>query len=231
MNTRSLEIKLGIAILVTLVFAIWMNLDGNPWLSNIGFLVAGGLLTTSVELLRQSIERPKRTVEISRSLYQELANRVARCVFDYEKPWEAWIKPNSCRENEVNLIRLRGFIPIPPVVYPATASQIGLLSDDAAQAIIRFYAAHSIFRKDMEDAAAYCERLDLTYVPPELITRLAERLRRTLKPGLHALTELSKTVNGYELIDAVAIRDSDLLFKHQRSHQSLRERLTYYVHD
>lgn len=203
----------------------------QSFLANVAFLTIGVLLAITLDLVRDGIRRPRQARDLAHSLYHELANRVARCVFDFEEPWEKWVDKERIDEKEVSVVRLRKFIPIPPTIYPATAGQIGLLNDSAAQAIIRFYVSLAIYQKDMEDTLDYCQQRSPQHVPRQLVAFVAERLRRTLAPGLEALRELSRMVEGHENIEAAAIRDADKLFKHERSSLTLRQRIEYYVND
>lgn len=227
MSGNRLKLWLGIA----LIFGLAMYALDQSFAANVAFLVAGALVATITQLVSESGRRIQQGRDLARALYEELANRVARCVFDFELPWEKWVDEKTCAPNEVDLVRLRKFIPVPPTIYPATASQLALLEGSAPQAIIRFYVALAVYRQDMEDVANHCQRNDLSHVPPKLVAFLAERLRRTLAPGLAALKELSKMVEGYERIEADAIRDPDNLFPHKRAHQTLRQRLEYYVNE
>ena len=199
---------------IALGFGLALHLIEQPFLANVAFLTAGVLLAIVIDLVRESVRRPRQARDLARALYEELANRIARCVFDFEAPWERWTDRKNCTPTDVDIVRLRKFIPISPTIYPATAAQIALLEGNAPQAIVRFYVSLAIYQKDMEDVADHCQRNNLPYVPPKLVALLAERLRRTLAPGLEALSELSKMVEGYERIDAEAIREADSLFKH-----------------
>ena len=198
-------------------------------LSNISFLVAGASIATITQLAVESARRVQQARDLARALYEELANRVARCLFDYEKPWEQWIDRSNCVVGEVDLLRLRKFIPIAPTIYPAIAGQIALLEGTAPQAVIRFFAALAIYQNDMTGVAQYCETNNFDHAAPDQICILAERLRRTLAPGLAALQALSSMVDTYEEIDAAAIGELDRLFKHERAQLTLRQRLEHYV--
>lgn len=203
----------------------------QPFLANVAFLVVGVLLAVVIDFIREEIRRPMQARDIARALYEELANRVARCVFDFEQPWEKWVDKKNCQPNEVDVLRLQRFIPIPPTVYPATASQLALLGGNAPQALIRFHVALAVYQRDMQDVAHYCLQHDFSHVPSNLVSLLAGRLHRTLRPGLNALLELSVLVEDYEKIDAEAIREADSLFKHERAHLTLRQRIQHYVKD
>ena len=215
--------ELGIfALLMTALTAFLLTQDGL-W-EKLGFLFFGALITFLSVFVIDDTKRAIQATDLARALYEELANRVARCLFDFERPWEKWIDGPV----EIDVLRLRKFMPAPPVIYPATASQIALLGNGAPQAIINFYARLAAYQKDMEDVADHCKRLNIA-VPPKLVAMIAGRLERTLSPGLEALKKLSKMVEGDEKIEAAAIRELDRLFQHERANQTLRQRIEHYL--
>lgn len=195
--------------------------------SNLAFLVIGVVLSVFLTHFSEALRRPRERTELARALYSELADRLARCCFDYEEPWSAWIEERSA-PNNVDVLRVRKFTPFPPIVYPATASKLALLNNDAQQALITFYATLDAYRKDMNDIA---DRYNTgaTIVPGAYVARIAERLLRTLPPGYEALQALGEMVDDPTEIDAAAIRYSDTLFDHKRSHLPLRQRIEYYL--
>lgn len=219
-----------IVCVVTFMIAMFMYWLEQSFISNVSFLIFGVLVAFVVEDVRGSVARKRRTKDLSLAIYQELANRLARCVFDFESPWESWMDPANCPSG-IELARLRKFIPISPVIYPATASEIGLLGNEVPQPLIRFYVALAIYQQDMNHVVDFCQRNSLQFVPPAMAAMLAERLRRTLSPGLQALRAFTNAnlVEDYGEIDRQAIADSDILFQHARSSLPLRARIEHYV--
>jgi len=228
MNKRAAAI--WIAFAVALGFGAWMlTLVDRPFLANITFLVAGALVAIAAQLTIEAGKRADRIQDVAGSLYHELANRLARCVFDFEKPFEKWGNHRDVGDAEVDVLRLRRFMAIAPTIYPAIAGEISLLAPNAGQAIINFYARFEIYRTDMEALAKDCELRELTFVPPKHVAILAGRLKRTLRPGLQALRALAALVPNHKQIDAEAIGDLDSLgFKHEREHLTLQQRLEHY---
>jgi hypothetical protein len=222
-------VKIGVLASFLIGVGLTMFYLKRPILDNLAFLFAGILIAWGIDVAREQRRRKIETRDLARALYYELANRVGRCVFDFEDPWERWVEAKNIGATDVGILRFRKFIPISPTVYPSLADRLAFIDSEAAQAIIRFYVALAVYQKDMDDVAQHCERNNLLFVSPELVSYSAERLRRTLSPGLQALRELSKSVTEYAAIDAVAIKDSDDLFKHPRSHLPLLQRLECYV--
>lgn len=229
MKTQGKEFwRLTFWIAIAFGFAVAMFYLDQPFLANVAFLTIGVLLAIIIDLSREAIRRPRQARDLARAIYEELANRVARFVFDFEDPWSKWIDEKNCRPGEVSELRLRKFMPIPPVIYPATAAQMSLLQDGAQQAIILFYVSLAVYIQDMKDIADHCQRNNID-VPLDRVAFLAGRLHRTLSPGLEALEKLSEMVEGHEKIDAAAIRQADSLFKHERANLTLRQRIEHYV--
>ncbi len=194
--------------------------------SNLAFLVMGVVLSVFLTHLSEALKRPSERRELARALYSELANRLARCCFDFEEPWSDWVDENKAPHN-VEVLRVRRFMPFPPLVFPATASKLALLNNDAQQALITFYVALDAYRKDMSEIA---DRFQTNgTVPAALVTLIAGRLFRTLPPGYEALRALGEMVDDPAEIDAAAIRYADTLFDHKRSHLPLRQRIEYYL--
>ncbi len=129
---------LAICLLIAVTFTVVMWILNKEFPTNVGFLVIGGLITTITSLVSERIKRPSQARDLARALYMELADRVARCCFDCEVPWNNYLSAPE----KMNSFRLRKFSPIPPVIYSSTAGQVAILEDDAPQApqaIIRFY--------------------------------------------------------------------------------------------
>lgn len=229
MMSKHPQLRLKVWLAVAFGFAMLMFFMDQSFLANVAFLVVGVLLAVLVDMIREEAKRPMQARDLARVLYEEIANRVARCVFDFEQPWEKWIERENCQPHEVDVMRLQRFIPIPPTIYPATAGQLALLGGKVPQAVIRFHVALAVYQRDMQDVAQLCLQRGVASVSPDFVHLLAGRLRRTLRPGLVALRELAAFVEDYETIDAEAIREADSHFKHERAHLTLRQRIEHYV--
>lgn len=194
--------------------------------SNLAFLVMGVVLSVFLTRLSEALNRSSERKELARALYSELANRLARCCFDFEKPWSDWVDDKKASHN-VDVLRIRRFMPFPPLVFPATASKLALLNNDVQQALITFYVALDAYRKDMSEIADRFQSNGT--VPATFVALIAGRLFRTLPPGYEALRALGEMVDDPAEIDAAAIRYADTLFDHERSHLPLRHRIEYYL--
>jgi hypothetical protein len=192
------------------------------YFGNVGFLVVGALLGIYPAFIIEEIRRARAAKNLAKALFHELANRVGRCCFDFEAPWRAYLQP----QYEMNVLRLRKFVPEPPVIYPAVAPQIALLKADAAQAIIDFYIALAAWRREIENTADEFQhtREGVDIGPVRL---LARRLRRTLEPGERALEALARHVPAAAEIERNAMRDGDRLFPdaHPYAGKTVRERI------
>jgi len=149
--------KLAVYAGAVLIFAALL-IPQEGLIGNIGFLILGAIIAFLSVFASDELKRTIQASELARALYEELANRVARCCFDFEEPWKKWIEAKNCGSNDVSVMRLRKFTPVAPVIYPATAAQIALLGEDAPQAIIRFYVSLAVYQKDMENIADFCQQ-------------------------------------------------------------------------
>lgn len=204
--------------LVALMFALVL-IARNDFLTNVGFLVLGALIAVWTTLLSEELKRPRQARDLARALYEELADRVARCCFDFEAPWQTY----AVRPEGMGTFRLRKFSPEPPIVFPATAGQLALLGNEAPQALIRFYYCLAAWKRDLDNIALEVTESNEA-LHPDVIRFLAIRLRQTLAPGMRALEALAPMVDGYTQIEATAISGYDEL-RNQPTTQTLRDRI------
>jgi len=216
---------LAILMVVALVFSIAM-MARNDFLTNVGFLVLGSLLAIFTTLFSEAIKRPAQARDLARALYEELADRVARCCFDCEAPWSEYLDRNNENSAFANMdpFRLRKFSPGSPIIYLSTASQLAILENDAPQALIKFYFRLAAWQRDLENVAAGGQQ-NKGGVSPEVCLFLAERLHQTLTPGLKALQALAPLVDEHEKIEAAAIAGYDETRKDTQAKGTLRERI------
>jgi len=218
-------VLLAILMVVALVFSIAM-MARNDFLTNVGFLVLGSLLAIFTTLLSEAIKRPARARDLARALYEELADRVARCCFDYEAPWSEYLDKNNYDSafKTMGTFRLRKFSPGPPIIYSSTASQLAILENDAPQALIKFYFRLAAWQRDIENVAAECQQ-NKDGVDLRAVVVLAKRLQQTLTPGLKALEALAPLVEEHQKIEAAAIAGYDETRKDVQAKGTLRERI------
>lgn len=195
----------------------------SDFLTNVGFLVLGTLIAIFTTILSERIRRPAQGRDLAQTLYEELADRVARCCFDYEAPWQSYLSigvPGS-----MSSFRLRKFSPEPPIVFPAVASQLAILEGGAPQALIRFYYCLAAWKRDVDNLASEIH-VNGGALTSDGCQFLAKRLKQTLRPGLNALEILGRRVEGWERIDAAAIAGYDEYGDHASAGRTLRERLS-----
>lgn len=194
------------------------------YLGNVGFLVLGAAFGSYPPFLIAEYYAHRDSKRMATAIYQELANRVARCCFDFESPW---IHYRSTRE-EMEIPRLKKFAPIPPVIFPALSPHIAMFNNDIGQALIRFYIFLTAWEKDIETTTQQFESIRQNVRPTEL-HRLARRLRNTLDPGKAVLEGIAKSglVENPEQIELAAIADLDKLFPdaHPQKGKPLRKRI------
>ena len=203
----------------------WWLLPRNDWLTNVGFLVLGGLVATLTALLSEQVRRSQLRQDLAQSLYVELVDRVARCCFDIEAPWAPYLDRAICEASEMTRFRLRKFTPAEPVVYVACAPQLAVLGAGPAQALARFYYHLEAWRRDigstLEDGQSSSAK-----VAASDINFLAKRFRQTLQPGLRALEALAPLVENHLELEATSLAMYDEQRPTASQRGRLRERIT-----
>lgn len=210
-------------LLIAFAFAIAMIFEGN-FLANVGFLVIGAMIAVVAVLISDSVKRPAQARDLARALHAELSDRVARCCFDCEDPWHAYLDSNNYHPGEMDSVRLRKFSPVPPVIYPSTASQIAILKGNAPEALIQFYYRLAAWERDINSIAAESQS-NKSGVAAKAVHLLAIRIHQTLAPGLRALQALSPLVEGPEHIENLAVAGYDEGAEHPQRHSPLRDRI------
>jgi len=194
------------------------------YLGNVGFLMLGAAFGSYPPFLIAEYYAYRDRKRMATAIFHELSNRVARCCFDFEAPWQQLRSTTT----PMDISRLKKFAPIPPVIYPALAPHISIFNNDIGQTLIRFYIFLSAWEKDIQATAEEFESKK-TPVNPQDVHRLSSHLRRTLKPGKDALEGMAKSglINNPEQIEAAAIIELDKLFPaaHPLSGKPLRERI------
>ncbi len=195
----------------------------QEWISNVGFLILGALVAVGSSVFSDVLNRPREQRDLARALYEELADRVARCCVDFERMWE------KCIFSPENMPRFRvsKCVPVPPIVYPACAGRIGLLGGDAAQALIQFYYRLAAWERDLENTIADYADKDVRTVHSDTVRLLAERLFETLGPGVKALEALDDLVEVHADSDAAAVGAYDGVPREfeSKGEGSLRDRI------
>lgn len=196
--------------------------DKDDPLTNALTAVFASLLSIAAVLFTDRVIRRKgQADDLARVLYEELADRVARCWFDYEDPWSKYLSATK----PLDTFTLRKYSPVLPIIYPSAASQIALLEGNASQALIRFYFRLAAWERDLENIATDQERSNNGIVPAAKLRLLGKRLRQTLGPGLDALEVLGKRVPDWDEIDRRAIEGYDDIKPSAHREEPLRTRL------
>jgi hypothetical protein len=206
---------LGLALALRL---LWREIE---WANTLGNVIVGAILALGASTYIEKQKREQLVADLSVALYHELANRVARCCFDFEEPWSGlWTTPRNRGVFEVTK-----FIPQPPTVFDSNADKLTLLGPQIPAAMMAFYFRLWVLGRDIE---ALCK----TEVEPATsalgygpVTIIASRFGATLAPGLAALQALGEKVDGFKDIDAAAWDTFDKPPNNHDEHGSLRVRL------
>jgi hypothetical protein len=191
---------------------------GAAWSGVFGALV-GGVLTFAATRWHNNEQRKGELAALKASIYAEIADRVARCVNDYIKPWRD-LKVKD--PNTLQLKEIEKFSPTDPVVFPAVASKLGVLEPKVMFAVTQFY-----FRlAALSQAIEYVYNVRPTEVPWEKkndeahVKLIVTRLRSCFGPALEAIEKLD--VKDWAEFDENAKRVYQWL---QKSPDNLREAL------
>ena len=176
------------------VVAIVALIQTSPVASGVIGAVLGAAFTYAGTKLLDRGGRQNETRDVTESLYNEIAERAARCLNDHLIPWRDYKKENFDRA------RVAKFKPVAPVVYPGVASKLGLLHPIIASRVLLFYTALDAIEREIEDAKNdFPPRgKHLTEHRKKLV---ADRFRLSLEPALDALETLSAGVRYHPEID------------------------------
>jgi hypothetical protein len=153
-----------------------------------GFIGVGG---TALTTARQELGRRNRELaELKASIYAEIADRAARCVNDYIKPWRDWNSTST-----LSVERVGKFRPMEPVVLTGIAGKLGLFEPKALLAVTQFYFRLGAVSQAIDSLVAVCEKRGdetgmLLNGDPARARLIAERLRSCFEPALRALEGL-----------------------------------------
>lgn len=166
-------------------------------------LLVGAALTYMITKILDRGRRRNEAREISLSLYNEIADRSARCLNDYIKPLREFEK-GSHREGNMPTSRLAKFRPADPVVYPAVAGKLGLINPEALFPILQFYFRLDAVRREIDYVISdFDHNNNLAAVALPRVQRVVRRFDEIRTPALGALTKLD--VEYADQIDAAAV--------------------------
>jgi hypothetical protein len=187
-----------------------------------GLLIFGAVLSVGAGLTADLVRRPRQARDLALALYVELADRVARCCYDFETVWQHPIRNPPVDIRAMNAFRLRKFAPLRPIIYSSAAGQLAMLEREAPQALVHFYYRLEAWQRDLENIAKAYENKEA--IGDKEVTFLAHRLGQTLSHGLAALEALGTMVGDHADLDARAIESYDRRAK-LASEGSLRDRI------
>jgi hypothetical protein len=195
----SVSIVAIVSMLDSLVTVIAAWLKTRPTTSSILLLLLAGLLGAALSYLVTRLSdwarREKETKDVIESLFNEIADRGARCLNDYLKPWR------NFKNEEFKGARVAKFRPAQPVVYPSVAGKLGLIDPTTVFWVLRFYQTLDAINREIDDA-----RTDFPNdkVPSDRTRLIAQRFEQSLEPALEALERLRLNVRNYNKIDEQA---------------------------
>lgn len=198
--------------IVALMFATaaWAGGDASTssewkWLQDIGFVLVGAVIGAVAVIYHDFRRRASEEKDIANALYQEIADRAARCCSDFMVPWQShWTAPNV-QTKRMTLRRVLKFRPADPIVYPDIGIKMALLKPGIASPIIHFYFRLDAWRRDIDHMDHWLKEGDSRTLSPEESQLLAKRLGETLSPALKALEALQGEVSAHAVFDNKAM--------------------------
>ena len=162
----------------------------------IGVLVAAILTFVFTKLLDRG-RRKSDARDVSESLYNEIADRAARCLNDHLVPWCHFEKTGS-----MTSARVARFRPTEPVVYRAVAGKLGLIPPTVLFSVLQFYYRLDVINREIDDIKRdYEHKAEVEVGRARLV---AQRFQQSLAPALEALEKLGGAVRNSSEIDQQA---------------------------
>jgi hypothetical protein len=160
--------------------------------------MVGGVAAYFVSRRLDQGRRRIESVDVSESLYNEIADRAARCLNDHLVPWKQ-IEGSGAT---MTAARVAKFRPVDPVVYRAVATKLGMLPPGALFSVLQFYYRLDVIDREIDDIKQhfdYKQNVDV-----DRVRYVAQRFRESLAPALEALEKLGKAVQNCSEIDRQA---------------------------
>lgn len=209
-----LYMLLGVILLAGAAMVFWAPPGFRDW----GLLIIGVVIGMAGAVVAEDVKRRHLRKDLATSFHHELANRVARCLFDFELPWSQYKRGQT-----VDKFSARKFVPDKPIIYISNADKVALFGEAAPQALMAFYFRLAVIRRDIQNAidelAVSGNHLDTNQV-----AMISSRLHQALKPGRAALDALARLVRNPRAIESEAIAIFDTA-RELKSDKTFRQRL------
>lgn len=210
---------------VTAIVAFLSNKDVHPsGYAAVATLIGAVLGVSGTLFVTRYVAKENRNKEaqdVAASLHAEIADRAARCLNDYLVPWKRFELETYSQAKVPPLSWVSKFRPIDPVVYPAVASKMGLLSPDALFCVVQFYFRLNVVQREIDDILIdknFASETNFAKVRGRL-ARVTYRFKSVLGPAALAITKLD--VADAEKIEKAAVNS----YQHIRRSISLRGQL------
>ncbi len=195
------NLLLGIFIGAFLSTAVMLSTFGeslnSPWWAGSAGVVVGTVLAAMFTFIRDALQTKAKANAVATTIYTELVDRVARCCFDYDRPFSQYAFPNPDQTTNRSRMDVTKFRPTDPVAYPSIGANLALLPTRARSHVVQFYSSLDRWRREIDDISQ--SKKDL-YAGTDLV-RLQRRLGETLPYAERAIWSLSNAVKDAEAID------------------------------
>lgn len=164
----------------------------SPWWTGLAGITLGTVLAALFSLTRDFLQKRSEAQDVATTIHAELADRIARCCFDYEVPFLTYTYPLQADLKERTKEDVVKFRPTDPVIYPTVGAKMALLGPEVRNSVMQFYSSLDRWRREIDDLNAGRRA---SFSASELIP-VQRRLGETLPFAERALEKISKKVKG-----------------------------------
>ncbi len=189
---RLLSVTIAASMFAT---AAWAGGEGSTawewerWLQNVGSVLLGALIGAVMVIYHDYRRRMAEAASVAEALYQEIADRAARCCHDFMAPWQRHLIAPNDQKDVMDLKRVLKFRPADPIVYPDIGIKMAHLKPGISSPVIHFYFRLDAWRQDIDH---WRERGEDRKLSPKECQLFAKRFGETLSPALEALEALER---------------------------------------
>jgi hypothetical protein len=215
---RKIALPIVVPLGLLLLLGIWFAFDPNTPIATLGGVLIGSSLSIGTAFGLEEWKRNREAHDVAVVLYHELALRVMRCCYDFEKPW-GQVKEVA---QIFDKFRAGKFTPMPPTIFDAKAEKLALLKPKIASTLMSFYYRLAVISRDIDNTLADVK--DGEKLSEKDVLTIASRFGQALRPGELALKALDPLVTEWSAIDQDALDAIDTESP-KRQPGTLRKRL------
>lgn len=168
----------------------WITVGGT-----LAGVALGSVGAYFVTLWHDDRRRKQEAADVATTLYLELADRAARCSYDFDAPWKEYLQGKGTARKIHDVVKFR---PTDPVMYPSLGIKLALLPGHSRGEVVRFFSAQDRWRRELDDLDREKD------VDRDGCVRLARRLGESVAHAYLALDALASEVPDWKGIEQQA---------------------------